>query len=103
MSRLTELEKRPGHEEWIWPCDCHSGHSLRAVWDADDPTWRCLWVEDYMSSQMWRDRVRDAWARLRGRSCGGIGVVLTDAAIVDMQQFLKLHVAAEGRIEQLNE
>jgi hypothetical protein len=90
MSRLYERENGSSHEEWIWPCDCHDTHYLRATWD-EDPAWRYLWIESVAWPQRWRDRFAEAWRCLRGRRCSHNEVVLGTNTIADLKQFVDRH------------
>lgn len=92
MSRLTELEKWPGHEEWIWPCDCYSSdHPLRAVWDDEDAEWRYITIDGGLREHGLRSRVASAWKILRGKTIWCSGIVLNDAAIADFKKFINSH------------
>ena len=88
MSRLTELEKWPGHTELILPCDGHDGDYLRLTWDEDDTDWRYLWIEESSLPTSLRKRIVSAWKTLLGQRVESKSVVLADEAVRELRDFL---------------
>lgn len=86
MSHLTEIED-PGHEELIFPCDCHNGDYLRITWDDEDPKWRYLWLEGVQQPQRTR-RIRTAWRAIRGKQLDVGEVMLSPVSVAALREFL---------------
>jgi hypothetical protein len=89
MSHLTELERWPGHDELIFPCDCSDGDYLRLTWDDDDPEWRFLWVETWSHSPGFWKRLRGAWRIVTGRRWQHSEVVLSSEVVAALSEFLE--------------
>ena len=87
MSHLTEIEY-DGHEEHIFPCDCHSGHFLQFCWDSD-PDYRYLWITSEIRHEGLGARIKDAWKVLRGKRCIQTEIVLTDETVKSLYRALK--------------
>lgn len=87
MSRLTELEQRPGIDEELYlPCDCHFHGGLRISWEPDEEH-RYIWVEQCIPDNYWRTRFRFAWRILRGKQTTG-DVVLNNKCVENLRTFL---------------
>jgi hypothetical protein len=86
VSHLTESES-PGHEQLIFPCDCHDCHYLRVAWDDEDSECRYLWIEHNERPRGW-ERVRSAVKALRGKSVLHGEIILTDESVASLVDFL---------------
>lgn len=86
MSKLEE-ESSETHHELIFPCNCSNGDYLRITWDEEDSEWRWLWIEAEHAPTGW-DRIRSAWKALRGQPFRAGEIILTDATVDSLRQFL---------------